>query len=65
MKKTAGKKHKPYVIYTSPCYGFNIMECLTKKAYRALGYKELSPLYGYGVGLANGKKIFKITIKEC
>jgi len=56
------KKHKPYAVYTSPCYGFNISECLTKKAYKSCnGY---SPLYGLGSGLANGKKIYKITIEE-
>jgi len=58
------KKHKPYTVYTSPCYGFNISECLTKKAYHSLGDEELSPLYGYWVDLANRKKIFKITIEE-
>ena len=58
------KKHKPYSIVTSPCYGFNVYECLTKKAYWSLGCKDYSPLYEYAVGLANGKKMFKITIEE-
>ena len=59
------KKHKPYIVYTSPCYGFNINECLTKKAYMACnGYKYYSPLYGLASGLANGKKVYKITVEE-
>ena len=55
------KKHKPVVIHTSPCWGFSIEEVLTKKAYK---HGEKSPLYELGVGLANGKKRFKIRIEE-
>ena len=56
-------EHKPYSITTSPCYGFNIKECLTKTAYLSLGSKDYSPLYGLATGLQK-KKVFKIIIEE-
>ena len=52
---------KKKIIYTSPCYGISIEECLTKREGRN---GEGSALYSFGIGLANKKKIFKITIEE-